>query len=127
MKMMALTLALFGTTSAVAGSFDCTTSDGALVYNYSFSNGGAQRPPTEKLVLNGETLIDKSFPGGATIQLASFQVESEVSSEAPVIAGNMKTTKSINQVKVVLKSTNATAFEGNASCTHAVYIGPPIP
>ncbi|MGZ3651983.1 MAG: hypothetical protein ACXWR1_22450 [Bdellovibrionota bacterium] len=124
MKTLLCFLAFVLSSPAFGGTLNCAAPN--LSYSFDATDGGAPRAPIEKLVLEGNTLIDMSpFEGG--IRLASLE-----------LLGNrkiLKTESTLDYVSTTFESdsqvrefaTDATLFRGIVTCREVRYVGPQRP
>ena len=77
-------------------------------FSSGFPNGGAARPPTESLVLDGETLISITFPGGANLRIAETSSRHDTVWSQTTTSGNTRTTLSVKSLKVSREDASGT-------------------
>lgn len=121
--------ALAGQT-AFANATVCSSSDSRLSYRHESPNGGPARPPTESLVLDGQTLISITWPGGAMIRIAEISFAAETEWSKTTTFGHTRSTSYLVNATVTRDDASGTAlpvFNDLVFCTDDVYIGPPIP
>lgn len=116
------------TPAAFANSIVCSSSDSKLSFNQDTSNGGPYRPMTESLVLNGETLISFTFPGGADFKVADTNFSDHPVWSKTTTNGNIETTLSLTNLVVIRNDAGlAPLFSDLVFCRSEVYVGPPVP
>ncbi len=88
------------------------------------------RPATESLVLDGETLINFSWPGGANIKIADISFATETVWSKTNVGQNNSVTLSLINAMVTRPDASGSpvpVFNDLVFCRDDVYTGPPIP
>ena len=126
----ALAISALTMSAALANSTVCASSDSKLSFSQHSSNGGPALRPTESLILNGETLISITFPGGADLKLADTNFADQPVWSQTSYSGNTRTTLSVKSLSVTRLDASGSAlpvFNELVFCRDDVYVGPPIP
>jgi hypothetical protein len=124
-------LAIFALSAATAfaNTTVCSSSDSKLSYNQFSPNGGPERPSTENLTLDGQTLINVSFPGGAAVRIADISFNDDPVWSQVTTTGNNQIRLLLRKVTVsqVTNGLSAALFDDFVFCRSNVYVGPPVP
>lgn len=128
--VVVLTVSALFASPAFSNSTECSSSDSRLVFKSETPNGGPMRPGTESLVLDGETLISFTWPGGANLKIAEISFAPETVWSKTTASHNNSVTQYLVKAAVSRLDASGSAlpvFDDLVFCREDRYTGPPIP
>jgi hypothetical protein len=127
MKLAIAALAtIFMASPAFSYSLDCASADSNIQYHFDKSDGGAPRPPSEKLRFAGQDIINATFPGRATFRIGKIEFGKKHIAVSSKKSGDYVTTQ--YAVTSSVSATDGSALGADyVICTEVVYKGAPRP